>query len=192
MPKPMRPTLSAAKNGRARTGELIEHHVATRRAVEQRIGDERDRLYRRVRGERLHAVAAERVDARIGPDIGAIATETTQFDIVSVSDGRQLGTRRSVHAANGRTTLGRHSTCSRPRDSTFRRKARVRRRSDRRCGANPCRQNGPRLPPKRRTPLPSVSMRNFRNCCWDISPEAKANSGCRTRPRPPIELTRRL
>jgi hypothetical protein len=35
-------------------------------------------------GERLRATSAERVDARIGPDVGAIAAETTQFDIVSV------------------------------------------------------------------------------------------------------------
>jgi hypothetical protein len=35
-------------------------------------------------GQRLHATSPEGVDARVGPDVGAIAAETPQFDIVSV------------------------------------------------------------------------------------------------------------
>jgi hypothetical protein len=37
-----------------------------------------------MRGNRLQAIAAERVDARVGPNVGAIAAETAQVDIVSV------------------------------------------------------------------------------------------------------------
>ena len=41
-------------NRRARTCELIQHHVAARGTIEQRVSDESDRLYRRMSGERLH------------------------------------------------------------------------------------------------------------------------------------------
>src|ERR1700719_756282 len=78
------PDFLGRQNGGARTCKLVEHHVATCRTIEKRIGDERDRLYRRMGGERLSAAPAERVNARIGPDVGAIAAETTQFDIVSM------------------------------------------------------------------------------------------------------------
>jgi hypothetical protein len=78
------PDFLGRQNGRARTCELIEHAVATPRAIEKRISDERDGLYRRMGGQRLHAASPEGVDARVGPNVGAIATETAQFDIVSV------------------------------------------------------------------------------------------------------------
>src|ERR1700678_1799935 len=66
------PDFLGRQNGGARTRKLVEHHVATRRTIEKRIGDERDGLYRRMGGERLIATPAERVDARVGPDVGAI------------------------------------------------------------------------------------------------------------------------
>src|SRR5580704_17646235 len=43
------------QNGRARTCELIEHHIAARRRIEQRVSDERDGLYRRM-GSRVQVV----------------------------------------------------------------------------------------------------------------------------------------
>ena len=39
------------QKGRARTCELIEHHVTTSGAIEKRIGDERDGLDRRMGGQ---------------------------------------------------------------------------------------------------------------------------------------------
>ena len=93
-PKPDAPDFFGRQNGRARTRELIEHHVAARRAIEKRVGDERDGLHRRMRGERFHAASPEGVDARVGPDVGAIAAEAAQFDIVSVRLVRQPGRRR--------------------------------------------------------------------------------------------------
>src|SRR4029077_9125223 len=69
------PDFLGRQHGRARACELVEHHVATRRAIKKRIGDEGNGLYRRVGSERLHPTPAERVDARIGPDVGAIAAE---------------------------------------------------------------------------------------------------------------------
>src|SRR6266571_281035 len=78
------PDFVGRQNGRARTGKLIEDYVATRRTIEKRIGDECDGLYRRMGGERLLATPAECVDARVGPDVGTIAAETTQLNVVSV------------------------------------------------------------------------------------------------------------
>src|SRR3984893_14873549 len=72
------------QNDRARTCELIERHVAAPRTIEKRISDERDGLCRRMGGERLHPTSPEGIDARVGPNVGAITTETAQFDIVSV------------------------------------------------------------------------------------------------------------
>src|ERR1700730_17842093 len=72
------------QNSRARTGELIEHPVAARRRIEQRVSDQRDRFYSGMGGERLHATSPEGVDARVGPNVGAIAAETDQFDLVFV------------------------------------------------------------------------------------------------------------
>ena len=39
------PDFFGGENGRARTGELIKHRVAARRAIEQRVSDERHGLY---------------------------------------------------------------------------------------------------------------------------------------------------
>jgi hypothetical protein len=63
---------------------LIEHHVAARAAVEQRVGDQRDRLDRRMSGERFHATFAEGVDAGVGPDVRPVASEAAQLDVVPV------------------------------------------------------------------------------------------------------------
>src|SRR5580704_784576 len=75
------PDFLGRQNGGARTRKLVEHHLATRCTIKKRVGDERDGLYGRMGGERLIATPAERVDARGGPDVGAIAAEATQFDI---------------------------------------------------------------------------------------------------------------
>src|SRR5215471_15742108 len=69
------PDFLGRQNGCPRAGELIEHHLAPRRAIQKRIGDERDRLDRRMGGKRLYPASPEGVDARISPDIGAIAAE---------------------------------------------------------------------------------------------------------------------
>jgi hypothetical protein len=37
-----------------------------------------------VRGKRLHSATTEGIDAGIGPDIGPVAPEAAQFDIVAV------------------------------------------------------------------------------------------------------------
>ena len=63
---------------------MIEHDVAARRAVEQRIGDQRHPLYRGVSGERFVATLAECVNAGVGPDVRPVASEAAQFDVVPV------------------------------------------------------------------------------------------------------------
>ena len=78
------PDFLGRQNGRARATELVEHRVTACGAVQKCVGDQRDGLDGRMGCERLHAVPAEGIDARIGPNIGAIATKTAQLDIVSV------------------------------------------------------------------------------------------------------------
>src|SRR6202521_4586855 len=66
--------------------ETVEHDVAARRAVEDRIGDERDRLHRRMQREQIAFVrrAAEGIRAAVVPNIRTMATVPTQLDVVPV------------------------------------------------------------------------------------------------------------
>ena len=61
-----------------------EHRVTSRGAIEQRVSDQRDRLDRGMSGERFLTPFAERVDARVGPDVRPVTSESAQLDIVSV------------------------------------------------------------------------------------------------------------
>jgi hypothetical protein len=81
-----------------------ERHVAAPRTIEQRVSDERDRFYGGMGGKRLDAIPPEGVDARVGPNVGAIATETAQFDIVSVgmaANPEDADEFRSAHGSRG-------------------------------------------------------------------------------------------
>src|SRR3984893_9641003 len=82
--EPYAPDFFGRKNGRTRTCELIEHSIAARRTIEQRVGDERDRFYSGMGGKRLQPIPAERVDAWVSPNVGAIAAEAAQIDIASM------------------------------------------------------------------------------------------------------------
>src|ERR1700732_4972674 len=82
--EPYAPDFFGRKNGRTRTCELIEHSIAARRTIEQRVGDERDRFYSGMGGKRLQPIPAERVDAWGSPHVGGMAAEAAQIDIVSV------------------------------------------------------------------------------------------------------------
>src|SRR6202521_1230648 len=66
--------------------ETVEHDVAARRAVEDRVGDERDRLHRRMQREQIAFVrrAAEGIRAAVVPNIRTMATVPTQLDVVPV------------------------------------------------------------------------------------------------------------
>jgi hypothetical protein len=78
---------------RARAAEGVEHDVVAVGAVFDRIGDERDRLHRRVRAQVVHAAGAKRVGAGVFPDIGAGAAVAAEFDSVEVR-----GTSDAKHA----------------------------------------------------------------------------------------------
>jgi hypothetical protein len=70
--------------GCARARELIEHDVAASRAVDERIGDQGNGLCCRMTDKGLHAALAKCVDARIAPNIGAVAAKATELDIVAM------------------------------------------------------------------------------------------------------------
>src|SRR4051812_4884319 len=59
--------------GGATAEETVEDEAASFRAVEDRIGDQRDRLNGRMQGQLLEPAGPQRVYARIVPDIGAVA-----------------------------------------------------------------------------------------------------------------------
>ncbi len=77
-------SLSGQKRS-ARPGEGIKDDPAPIRAIEDRIGHERDGFYGRVHFERLIAIPAEGVDTRIVPDICPVSPVTSQRNIVDVS-----------------------------------------------------------------------------------------------------------
>ena len=54
-----RPGALGGEQGRAGAGEAVEHDAAAPRAVEDRVGDQRDRLDRRVHRQGLVALRAE-------------------------------------------------------------------------------------------------------------------------------------
>ena len=68
----------------AAAGEGVEHDATALRAVENRIGDQLDRLYGGVEREFRIAILAETIDARIRPDIGPIAAVFAELDIVDM------------------------------------------------------------------------------------------------------------
>ncbi len=93
----------------AAAGEDNEHDAAALGSIENRIGDECDRLDRRVQGEVRVAVLAEAVDARVGPDIGPVPPVAIQLDVVDVwraagldhENQLVLGAVERAHAAVG-------------------------------------------------------------------------------------------
>src|SRR5215469_17979592 len=71
---------------RAAAEKGVEHDVAARRAIEDRIGDQGDRLDRRVQRQQvaLLPMAGEGVGAGITPHIAAVAPKLAELDIVAV------------------------------------------------------------------------------------------------------------
>ena len=71
---------------RAAAKERVEDKIAAGRAIEDRIGDQGDRLYRRMQGGEVSLLpsASEVIEARVLPDISTVATMATQLDIVPV------------------------------------------------------------------------------------------------------------
>src|SRR3954465_5685832 len=76
---------------RAAAEKAIEHDVAAGRAVEDRIGDHRHRFYwwSKRRQIALLAAAGEGVGPWVVPDIGAVAAEWAELDVVAVAVGRR-------------------------------------------------------------------------------------------------------
>src|SRR2546423_1920186 len=70
---------------RAAAEKAVEHDVAARRAVEDRIGDHRHRLYRRVQRRQIaFAASGKGIGPGVSPNIGAVAPEAAELDIVAV------------------------------------------------------------------------------------------------------------
>src|SRR5438105_7326573 len=71
---------------RATADKAVEYDVAARRAIEDRIGDHRDRLHRRVQRREiaLSAAAGEGVGPRVAPYVAAVAPEPAKLDVVAV------------------------------------------------------------------------------------------------------------
>src|SRR5712671_4778802 len=87
----LHPTADAAdalgrQQRRAAAEKGIEDDVAADRAVENRIGDQRDWLYRRMQSGEVSFLtpSPELVRARVLPDIGPVAAMLAQFDVVAV------------------------------------------------------------------------------------------------------------
>src|SRR5688572_10708498 len=72
--------------GCAAAEKAVEHDIAASGAVEDRIGDQRHRLHRRVQRQQVAfpGLAGERVDPGILPDIAAVATKAAKLDVVAV------------------------------------------------------------------------------------------------------------
>jgi hypothetical protein len=68
---------------RARAGKGIENDAFTARAVAYRVCNHRHRFHGGVKLE-IRAAIPEAVDARIGPDIRAVAAVFAEFDVVGV------------------------------------------------------------------------------------------------------------
>ena len=66
--------------------EPIQHQVPTSRAIEQGIGNQSDRFHRGVQSQEIAFITlfGEGIYAWIFPDVGAIATESTKLDVISV------------------------------------------------------------------------------------------------------------
>src|SRR5271157_5532523 len=82
------PTADAARplrrhQGRAAAEERVEDDVATDRAIEERVGDQPDRLHGRVQliETSLLARLREGRRARIVPDVGPVPAVLAEFDV---------------------------------------------------------------------------------------------------------------
>src|SRR5204862_6312782 len=92
------PTGAFSGNHRGAAAEkAVEHDVAALGAVEDRIGDHRHRLHRRMQCQEiaLRAAAGKGVEPGIMPDIAAIAAKLAELDIVRCAPPRCLKTRTS-------------------------------------------------------------------------------------------------
>src|SRR6185312_11372791 len=67
---------------RAASHKGVEHDVASSGAIANRVGDKRDWFHRRMNGQFIHPISAERVHPSIAPNIGAVAAVFTKLDIV--------------------------------------------------------------------------------------------------------------
>jgi hypothetical protein len=72
---------------RAAAEKAIEHDAAPGRAVEDRIGDHRNRFDGRVQRQQIAflAAAGKGIGSGIMPDIAAVAAELAELDIVAMS-----------------------------------------------------------------------------------------------------------
>src|ERR1700747_3247039 len=73
-------------NRRAAAEKGVEYDVAARRAVEDRIGDHRHRLHRRVQCQEIafRTAAGEGVNTRVLPDIAAVAAKLAKLNVIAV------------------------------------------------------------------------------------------------------------
>src|SRR5689334_20672650 len=70
---------------RAAADKAVEHDVAARRAVEDRVGNHRHRLHRRVKRRQIAFLAWDKgVGPGVIPDIAAVAPEAAELDVVAV------------------------------------------------------------------------------------------------------------
>src|SRR6202045_2364308 len=73
-------------HSRAAAEKGIEHDIAARRAVEDRVGDHRHRLHGRMQRRQitLLAAAGEGVGPGVSPDVAAVTAELAELDIIAM------------------------------------------------------------------------------------------------------------
>src|SRR5258708_3507159 len=68
----------------AAPAETVEHDRVALGAIENRVGDHGDRLYRRMHREIVKPTLVKLVHAWVLPDVGPVAAKTAELDIVDV------------------------------------------------------------------------------------------------------------
>lgn len=86
--------------------ERVEHDAAAVRAIQDGVGDQRNRLHSGVRSEVLHSILTEAVGARISPDVRPVAPVLAKLDVVDVGGRTVL---EDEHAFVLRTVERAHS-----------------------------------------------------------------------------------
>ena len=82
--------LFGCDQGRTTPGEDVENDSSALGAIQNRVGNQRNRLDRRVHGKFGTAVLAKGVHPRVIPDVCAISTKPPQLDIVDMWCGTLL------------------------------------------------------------------------------------------------------
>lgn len=85
------------------TQERIQDHVAPARRIQNRIRHQRDGFDGRVKGEEIPFLArsTKGIDARVPPDVRAIAAESAQLDVISMGSGAVLEYKHKLVLATG-------------------------------------------------------------------------------------------